>query len=407
MRRQCALVISVSLLGAMQSHLHRIDADGNGVADFHADALVLAGMGVWACDLRTDTISWTPAVFDIFGLPRNEPVERRNTVDMYVEPFRLMLERLRSAAIASHNTFSLEAPIIRPNGEQRWIRVKAATKIHGGRAATLYGLKEDITDERNRWEQLRRSTEHDALTGLPHRSHFQAHFLEQAAGSEALSALGGLALFDLDNLREINRRWGIAAGDACLAAIARRLSAAHPAGTWGARLGGGEFAMLLDSEGGADLEVVRRQLANLVNPIPWMDLLIPIHVSVGVAFLKQDQSFEAEALYAQATLALETAKRKHKGPLRVAAVTLAENGWRGMAPAPSVKSAPYVGNFQLSAREAEVLRHIARGCTTDEMARAMAVSRHTVRNFIRRIYQKMEVGGRVDAVRLAAQHGLL
>jgi diguanylate cyclase (GGDEF)-like protein/PAS domain S-box-containing protein len=395
----------------MQSHLNHIDADGGAVADFHADALVLAGMGVWACDLRTDTISWTPAVFDIFGLPRNERVERRDTVDMYVEPFRVMLERVRSAAIASQGTFSLEAAIVRPSGEERWIRVKAATRVHDGRAATLYGVKQDITDERQRWDRLRRSSEHDALTGFAHRARFHARFLDQAAGSEALSTLGALALFDLDNLREINRRWGIAAGDACLAALARRLSTAFPAGTWpgtwGARLGGGEFAMLADREGAARLYGAGQSLSSLVDPIPWLDSVIPIHVSAGIVFLEPYRIFEAEALYAQATLALEAAKRKHRTPLRVAAATLDADGWRATAEAPSVQNPSQGATFQLSPREAEVLRHIARGCTTDEMARAMAVSRHTVRNFIRRIYQKMDVGGRVDAVRLAVQHGLL
>jgi diguanylate cyclase (GGDEF)-like protein/PAS domain S-box-containing protein len=391
----------------MQSHLNHIDADGGAVADFHADALVLAGMGVWACDLRTDTISWTPAVFDIFGLPRDERVERRDTVDMYVEPFRVMLERVRSAAIASHGTFSLEAAIVRPNGEERWIRVKAATRVQNGRAATLYGVKQDITEERHRWDRLRRSSEYDALTGLAHRARFHARFLDQAAGSEALSTLGALALFELDNLREINCRWGIAAGDACLAALARRLSRAFPADTWGARLGGGEFAMLVDREGGSRLYGAHQQLSSLADPIPWLDSVIPIHVSTGVVFLEPDQNFDAEALYAQATLALEAAKRKHRTPLRVVAVTLGANGWRETTAAPSVQNPSPTAVFQLSPREAEVLRHIAHGSTTDEMARTMAVSRHTVRNFIRRIYQKMDVGGRVDAVRIALQHGLL
>lgn len=391
----------------MHSHLNHIDADGACVADFHVDALVLAGMGVWACDLRTETISWSPAVFDIFGLPRNQRVERCDTVEMYVEPFRLTLERLRSAAIASHSKFSLEAAIVRPDGEERWIRVKAATKVQNGRAATLYGLKEDITEERARWEQLRRSSEYDALTGLAPRARFHARFLDQAVGSEALSTVNALALFDLGNLRDINRRWGIAAGDACLAAFARRLSTAYPGGSWGARLSGSEYAMLVDGEGASGLYGARHQLSNLVDPVPWMDSVITIHVSVGIVFLKQYQNFEPEELYARATLALEAAKCKSRAPLRVAAVTLDENGWREKTAVRSVKSLTCIDDFQLSAREAEVLRYIAGGYTTDEMAGVMAVSRHTVRNFIRRIYQKMEVGGRVDAVRLAAQRGLL
>jgi DNA-binding CsgD family transcriptional regulator len=75
--------------------------------------------------------------------------------------------------------------------------------------------------------------------------------------------------------------------------------------------------------------------------------------------------------------------------------------------AASVANRTDVVNFGLSPREMEALRHIALGATTDEIARAMGVSRHTVRNFIRRMYEKMDVGGRVEAMCLALRHGML
>ena len=61
----------------------------------------------------------------------------------------------------------------------------------------------------------------------------------------------------------------------------------------------------------------------------------------------------------------------------------------------------------LSAREAEVLRLVARGYTADEVAGAMGVSRHTVRSFVRRIYAKLQVGNRAEAVREGARQGWL
>jgi PAS domain-containing protein len=58
------------------------------------NAFELAEMGAWSCDLRTERLSWTPAVFDMFGLPRDRTVDRRDVVAMYAEPCRRMLERL-------------------------------------------------------------------------------------------------------------------------------------------------------------------------------------------------------------------------------------------------------------------------------------------------------------------------
>ena len=61
----------------------------------------------------------------------------------------------------------------------------------------------------------------------------------------------------------------------------------------------------------------------------------------------------------------------------------------------------------LSARESEVLRLVARGHTLEEVARALSLSRHTVRTFVRRLYAKLQVSTRAQAVRKAQRQGLL
>ncbi|MNV71919.1 transcriptional regulator MalT [compost metagenome] len=58
-----------------------------------------------------------------------------------------------------------------------------------------------------------------------------------------------------------------------------------------------------------------------------------------------------------------------------------------------------------SAREAQLLRMVARGYTLDEVARAMGVSRHTVRTFVRRVYAKLQVTSQAEAVSAAARKG--
>lgn len=66
----------------------------------------------------------------------------------------------------------------------------------------------------------------------------------------------------------------------------------------------------------------------------------------------------------------------------------------------SLQVAPVRGdaNMELSAREREVLDGLAEGQAYKQIADKLGVSIHTVRNYIRRIYEKLHVCSRTEAV---------
>jgi DNA-binding NarL/FixJ family response regulator len=74
------------------------------------------------------------------------------------------------------------------------------------------------------------------------------------------------------------------------------------------------------------------------------------------------------------------------------------------APVPAPLPEPAV---TLSAREREVLQLVSKGFTTDEAAAALGVSGTTVLTFVRRIYAKLQVSTRAEAIAVAHQRGLL
>ena len=82
---------------------------------------------------------------------------------------------------------------------------------------------------------------------------------------------------------------------------------------------------------------------------------------------------------------------------------------RSPAPPPSPAAVPQGQSAPggLSARETQVLELVAKGFAYDEIATRMAVSRHTVLTFVRRIYAKLEVSSKVEAVNEARLKGLL
>jgi len=61
----------------------------------------------------------------------------------------------------------------------------------------------------------------------------------------------------------------------------------------------------------------------------------------------------------------------------------------------------------LSVREQQVLEFITKGFTSDEIAQLMGGSRHTVLTFVRRVYSKLEVNSKTEAIYEARSLGLL
>lgn len=61
----------------------------------------------------------------------------------------------------------------------------------------------------------------------------------------------------------------------------------------------------------------------------------------------------------------------------------------------------------LSPREKEVLEFITKGFTSDEIADLMSVTRQTILTFVRRIYAKLEVNSKTEAIFEARNQGLL
>ncbi len=282
-------------------------------------ALELAGIGAWTCDLADSSLRWTTGIHELFGLPTDARIDRRETVAMYAEDSRETMERLRAQAIAGGGRFSLDAEIVRTDGARRWMRLTGDVVVEGGRARRLYGLKQDITEEKLRWEAMRRLAEHDALTGLASRAVFQGRFLDAPAASPGFAPLGALILFDVDGFKQVNDRFGHAAGDACLRVVAERLLAGFPDAPMIARIGGDEFAVLVGAETlGAALELrLAAALADLRMPIAWGGEILRVGASAGIAAAGDAYAYDAEAMFAVADAALYAAKTAGRNTFRV------------------------------------------------------------------------------------------
>jgi DNA-binding NarL/FixJ family response regulator len=73
----------------------------------------------------------------------------------------------------------------------------------------------------------------------------------------------------------------------------------------------------------------------------------------------------------------------------------------------AVPGVPAEEDNPLSQRELEVLRLIEKGMTYDEVAQVLDLSWHTVTAYLRRVYRKLQVHSRGEAVFEARQRGIL
>jgi DNA-binding NarL/FixJ family response regulator len=80
-----------------------------------------------------------------------------------------------------------------------------------------------------------------------------------------------------------------------------------------------------------------------------------------------------------------------------------------VAPAVAPATAPVADreDEELSAREREVLNLITKGFTAAEIAQFIGVSQHTVLTYVRRIYRKLRVNSKAEAIYEARQRGIL
>lgn len=305
----------------MNAHIERtVSADRRGCRDsLLADAAALVGMGAWSCDLASERLEWTDAVFDLFGLSNERHPDRRAVIELYREPHREVLERLRSQAIQSRSGFAMDAQIRRPDNELRWIRITARTAVENGRSVRLFGMKQDITAEKAEWDRLRRLAENDTLTGLANRARFHAEFLDLTRDDDALRHVGALVLFDLNAFKAVNDRWGHATGDLCLARFAERLADAFPQARLVARIGGDEFAIVLPATMSpcASEALVRKHTAKLAAPIRHLGRSLPLGFSAGMAFNLSPPGTAPDELFAAADTALYRAKRAGRPALCV------------------------------------------------------------------------------------------
>jgi diguanylate cyclase (GGDEF)-like protein len=153
----------------------------------------------------------------------------------------------------------------------------------------------------SQFQDKRRESGEDALTGLPNRRSFDERLATAAARARRHGSKIALCLLDLDRFKEVNDTHGHAAGDDVLRAVAAHLVTVRGEDA-AYRIGGDEFALLLEETAEVGARQVARRLALAIRADPACD---GVGASWGVAMVTGDPAESA----ANADAALYASKR--------------------------------------------------------------------------------------------------
>jgi diguanylate cyclase (GGDEF)-like protein len=277
-------------------------------------ASATARIGIWSCTLPDERLSWTDGVYDLFELPRGSSIDRNTTMGMYAPESARKMQALRAEAIATCGDFNFDAQIITAKGNARWMRITATVDGVDGAARRIFGMKQNITEEKHMAERTRILAQTDVLTGLANRSLFNER-LDDLHGQRNGAPVGALILIDLDDFKAINDTHGHVHGDECLIETGRRLRQCAPAGALVARIGGDEFAILTDGRTPVDMERVSRTiLGAFEHPIRLGMHEHRVGASLGIAMRRTQ---DGDTLYRNADAALYAAKSAGRGTWRL------------------------------------------------------------------------------------------
>jgi diguanylate cyclase (GGDEF)-like protein len=170
-----------------------------------------------------------------------------------------------------------------------------------------------------RYHEARRLADIDSHTGLHNRRYFHETLAREVARSERYERPLALIVFDVDDFKEVNDRFGHLAGDTVLGEVGARVRIVVRTSDIACRVGGDEFGVILPESTLEDAEQLFERLKSHMasHPIPQAGRL---QISAGIAGLRAKD--DAVSLFERADDALYRAKEAGKGRVAIATTAI-------------------------------------------------------------------------------------
>ncbi len=215
---------------------------------------------------------------------------------------------------------STEVPVTRADGSTWWALLSVRALDYRGENSLLVWVY-DVSELRRARESMQHMALHDPLTDLANRRYLQQLAQQALDRAQRQGTRGALIYLDLDGFKAVNDRFGHQQGDALLVAIAQQLQARLRRTDFLARVGGDEFAIVIeDIPNDQDPVELAREIHLLVGEVARAQLpalAASVGASAGVAYFGVGD-VALDQLLIRADAAMYRAKAEGRGRVCVA-----------------------------------------------------------------------------------------
>ena len=108
----------------------------------------IAKIGGWELDLETMQVSWTKEVFIIHELDMASSPTVEQAISFYAPDAQPIIQSAVALGIETGAAWDLELPFITAKGRDIWVRAQGSVVMKEGKAVTLKGVLQDITERK-------------------------------------------------------------------------------------------------------------------------------------------------------------------------------------------------------------------------------------------------------------------